>query len=153
MIVHMLSHVNRAATQHARLWLLFATFTFCSFVQFMYDGSRIGVPMRQWTANTLGIWHPYQKACQVVWRRWAKRYFGPLFNALIPGANFFLKTKLRVIVTFFTYCRLAYPRFRGKLREAMHLAEGDIEHPNVKVALLDLHQLMEFFIPVVHAYT
>jgi hypothetical protein len=85
----------------------------------------------------------------VVWRRWAKRYFGPLFNALIPGANFFVKPKLRVICTFLTYCRMAYPRFRSKLREAITLARQDIEHPNVQVALLDLQQLMEFFIPVV----
>ena len=54
-----------------------------------------------------------------------------------------------MIATFFTYVRLAYPYFKRQLTDAMTRHKDDLRYPHVYSALLDLHQLLEFFIPVV----
>ena len=105
--------------------------------------------MRDWFTVTLGTWHPYKQANLLVWHHWGQRIFGPLFHDLVPNGGFFDKPKLITIATFFTYVRLAYPYFRGVLEAAMERHKGDKRWPHVHAALLDLHQLLEFFIPVV----
>jgi len=72
-----------------------------------------------------------------------------LYHELIPNGLFFDKPKLSVIATFFTYVRLAYPHFKIQLEVAMTKAKADLSWPAVYAALVDLHQLLEFFIPVV----
>jgi hypothetical protein len=105
--------------------------------------------MRDWFTVCLGTWHPYKQANILIWTHWGQRYFGPLYHDLIPSGLFFEKPKLIVIATFFTYVRLAYPYFKAELEAAMAETKKDEEFPDKYAALLDLHQLLEFFIPVV----
>ena len=105
--------------------------------------------MRQWLYVTLGIWHPYKQPCQVVWETFLPRVFGRLFNEIVPNANVFKSPKLKHQVTFMSYCRLAYPHFKEQLADAMAKARRDVEQPERFDYLEDLHDLLEFFIPVV----
>ena len=105
--------------------------------------------MRKWNHVILGIWHPYKKAAEVVWRHWLPSFFGPLFHEIMPAAKCFKQAKLRNIAQFFTLCRLAYPSFKTQLESAIASASVDIEHPEVVSSLNHLRDLLEFFIPVV----
>lgn len=116
----------------------------------MYDLTGGGKDLRRWCFVSLGIWHPYKKACEVIWRRWVCRYFGRLFHEIIPGSNVYGSPRLRNIVTFMSYCRLAYPHFSTQLNEAIADAKMDvITGTSILAHLNDLQSLMEFFIPVV----
>jgi hypothetical protein len=115
----------------------------------LYDSSKVCDSMRQWFTVTLGSWHPYKQANLIVWGHWGQRWFGPLFHDLIPNGKFFKSPRLITVATFFTYVRLAYPYFRNDLKNAMAKSKGDTQVPATYAALLDLHQLLEFFIPVV----
>ena len=115
----------------------------------MYDLSNVGAPMRGWLGVQLGTWHPYKQANVVVWSHWGARIFAPLFNDLIPNANFNPKAKLSTIARFLTVARLSYKSWKTDLKNARE----EIERRNMdRVAishLRDLLKLMEFFIPVV----
>ena len=56
-------------------------------LQFMFDLSNVGRPMRGWLCVQLGTWHPYKQANCVLWSHWGPTIFGPLFHELIPNAN------------------------------------------------------------------
>ena len=120
-------------------------------VQFLYDASRVGEPMQRWLCLTLGTWHPYKQACTVVWQHWAQRIFGPLWNHLIPGANFMSKARLPSICTLLTYVRLAYPHFKRQLSSAIRTSRARVTDNEVVAFtnLVDLKKLCEYFIPVV----
>ena len=115
----------------------------------MYDLSNVGAPMRGWLGVQLGTWHPYKQANVVVWSHWGARIFAPLFNDLIPNANFNPRAKLSTIARFLTVARLSYKSWKNDLKNARE----EIERRNMdRVAishLRDLLKLMEFFIPVV----
>jgi hypothetical protein len=85
----------------------------------------------------------------VVWETFLPRFFGRLFNEIVPNANVFKSPKLKHQVTFMSYCRLAYPHFKEQLADAMVKARRDVEQPERFDYLEDLHDLLEFFIPVV----
>jgi hypothetical protein len=119
----------------------------------MFDSSGGGKDMRRWCFLTLGIWHPYKKACEVIWRRWVQRYFGRLFHEIIPASNVYGNPRLRNMVTFMSYCRLAYPQFKAQLKEAIIKAKTNKQHTDIKWHLRDLRNLMEFFIPVVSHFS
>ena len=87
--------------------------------QFFFDASGVGAPMRGWLCVQLGTWHPYKQANTVIWTHWAPRVFGPLFNELIPNANFNKKAGLSTVASFLTFVRLAYPSFRSELQAAI----------------------------------
>ena len=114
----------------------------------MYDKSDVGLAMRSWLTVTLGTWHPYKQATQVVWKHWSKRVFAPLFHDLIPNANFNPNAKLATVATFFTYVRLAYPHFKDQLTAARTECKSKDDRIGVS-NLSDLMRLLEFFLPVV----
>ena len=119
------------------------------FLQFMYDLSGVGKPMRSWLVVQLGTWHPYKQANSVVWSHWGPRVFGPLFNELVSNANFNRKARLSTIVRFFTIVRLAYDSFRGNLDDAVRTLKQNNTKPAATAFLRDLKKLLVFFIPVV----
>lgn len=104
--------------------------------------------MRQWLCVSLGVWHPYKQANNVIWKHWGRRILGPYFNHLVPNANFFEKPKLVTMATFFSYIRLAYPRFQSMLIEAIKSARSKGDAVALST-LVDLRALLTFFIPVV----
>ena len=105
--------------------------------------------MRGWLCVQLGTWHPYKQANGVLWSHWGPTVFGPLFNELIPDANFNKKAKLSTIVKFLNTVRLSYPHWKSDLNSALK----DVQSVNVDAVAIshyrDLTKLMEFFIPVV----
>lgn len=113
----------------------------------MYDASGLGAKYRTLTFNGLAWWHTYKAACNKLWQLYAKEFFAPLFHAIDPNGWFFMKQKyLSKIVQLFTLIRLAYPRFRAALQEAIrdrHVTPASKQH------LDNLHTLCEFLIPVV----
>ena len=118
-------------------------------MQFLFDKSGVGQPCRQWMCVTLGTWHPYKQANMVIWNHWASRVFAPLFHELIPDAKFMTKPKLVAVVHFFTYVRLAYPKFRKQLKDALNHCRVADTLTHEYSQLVDLRHLCEFFIPVV----
>lgn len=120
-------------------------------LQFMFDLSNVGRPMRGWLCVQLGTWHPYKQANCVLWSHWGPTIFGPLFHELIPNANFNKKAKLSTIVKFLNIVRLSYPSWKADLKSALKKAMAK----NVDVVAIshfrDLTKLMEFFIPAVSA--
>lgn len=62
-------------------------------------------------------------------------------------------SKLRHIVTFFMYCRMAYPMFKADLHAAIDVSKDSIEHPKMKMGLMELRDLLEFFIPAVLCFS
>ena len=119
------------------------------FVQFLYDMSQVGKPMRSWLCVQLGTWHPYKQANQVVWQHWGPRVFAPLFHEVISDANFNKKARLATIACFLTYVRLAYPSFKAQLFQAYDQVKRLGTNPVGVSHLRDLVKLLEFFIPVV----
>ena len=115
----------------------------------MFDLSNVGAPMRRWLCVQLGTWHPYKQANSVLWSHWGPRIFGPLFNELIPNANFNRKAKLSTIVKFLNIVRISYRSWKGDLNTALRQAQSN----NVDLVAIshfrDLTKLMQFFIPAV----
>ena len=105
--------------------------------------------MRRWLCVQLGTWHPYKQANSVLWSHWGPRVFGPLFNELIPNANFNRKAKLSTIVKFLNIVRISYRFWQGDLKTALKQAQSK----NVDLVAIshfrDLTKLMQFFIPAV----
>ena len=105
--------------------------------------------MRSWLCVQLGTWHPYKQANTVVWTHWAERVFGPLFNELIPNANFNKKAGLSTVASFLTFVRLAYPSFRSELQAAIERVRASDQDVIAMSHLRDIKKLVEFFIPAV----
>ena len=127
------------------------TLTLFDILQFLYDASKVGQPMQRWLCLSLGTWHPYKQACSVIWQHWAERTFGPLFNHIIPGANFNYKARLPTICTFMSYVRMAYPHIKLNLKSAIETKKAKLTDNDVIAYshLVDLKKLCEYFIPVV----
>ena len=117
--------------------------------QFFFDASGVGAPMRSWLCVQLGTWHPYKQANTVVWTHWAERVFGPLFNELIPNANFNKKAGLATVASFLTFVRLAYPSFQSELQAAIERVRANDQDVIAMSHLRDIKKLVEFFIPAV----
>ena len=115
----------------------------------MFDRSNVGRPMRGWLCVQLGTWHPYKQANCVLWAHWGPRIFGPLFNELIPNANFNKKAKLSTVVKFLNITRLSYRSWKSDLDSARQQVEEKNMDLVAKSHLRDLTKLMQFFIPVV----
>ena len=115
----------------------------------MYDRSGVGVSMRNWLCVTLGVWHPYKQANNVLWNHFGPRFLAPYYNHMVPGANFSKKAKLVTIITYFTYMRLAYPSLKPDLCDAIQRAKTKRTNPKILNTLLDLQAIFEFFLPVV----
>ena len=119
-------------------------------LQFFYDRSGVGAPLRNKLVVQLGTWHTYKQACTVVWRWWGPRVFAPLFHELISHANFSMSAKLSSITRFLTIVRLAYPSFKQDLDDAISGRSGLPDDERVAMSQLrDLKKLLNFFIPVV----
>ena len=88
----------------------------------MFDLSGVGRGTAYWLYVTLGIWHPYKQANNVVWNHYGPRFLGPYFNHLVPGSKFSSSARLVTIATFFTYIRLALPAISVQLHEAVKAA-------------------------------
>ena len=118
-------------------------------VQFFYDLSDVGKPMRQWLVVQLGTWHSYKQANTLIWSHWGPRTFAPLFNELIGNANFKRKAKLSTIIKFLTIVRLSYPSFQKTLDDALKTVQRANMDRIAISNLRDLKKLLVFFIPVV----
>jgi len=121
-------------------------------VQFLYDKSDVGLPMRSWLCLSFGTWHAYKQVCSVIWDHWSERVFAPLFHHLIPNANFRRSARLSSIATMMNYVRLAYPSFKEQLKRATryHKRRSAAQDKVATSHLRDLRKLFEFFIPVVY---
>lgn len=113
----------------------------------LYDVSGKADIYRKLTFNSLAWWHSYKAACNKLWGRFANEFFAPLFHALDPDGWFHKQNKyLSKTVHVFTMIRVAYPRFRGALKDAM---KDRSVRPEGLCHLRNLYTLCEFFIPVV----
>src|SRR5689334_1217192 len=62
----------------------------------------------------LEFFHPYKRACEVIWRRaeFFGAIFGPLYHLFHPNSVIPSKPRLKSIECFFTLLRLVYPKIR-----------------------------------------
>ena len=118
----------------------------CVFDQIAYDVSGAGLLFRETFGLTLGWWHCYKQANLILWRFAGPHFLWPMFHALIPRSAIRKTPKLVTIATFLSYVRLAYPRFRVQLAEAIN---NPAVTDNNKRHLINLKRLCEFFIPAV----
>ncbi len=73
--------------------------------------------------------------------------FGPLFHAINPGQECYIKPKYKVIVEqYFTALRLVYPNHKERLQRIL---DDDATKPGMKDLLRILRDLCEFMIPAV----
>jgi len=106
---------------------------------------------KRWFGPTLGAWHSYKQANAIVFRMFQRDFFAQLHFTMFPGQPFFFaQKKLSKNVVLFSWIRLAYPSFRGKLTAALQAMESG--NSNAKAGyrhLLNLQFLCEWLIPVV----
>ena len=84
-----------------------------------------------------------------MWCHWAARFLAPFYNHLVPASNFRGSARLVTISTFFTYIRLAVPRFAPQLHAAINAVRQQRDKPLVLEFLQDLRDLLYFASPVV----
>ena len=67
----------------------------------------------------LGPWHTYMYSHVCVWSEFRSSFLASAFFALFPTQNLFIRPRLVVSSTFFTWLRASYPSFRPLLLETM----------------------------------
>ena len=106
---------------------------------------------KRWFGPTLGAWHSYKQANAIVFRMFQRDFFAQLHFTMFPGQPFFFaQKKLSKNVVLFSWIRLAYPSFRGKLTTALQAMESGNSSAKAGYRhLLNLRFLCEWLIPVV----
>jgi hypothetical protein len=112
----------------------------------MYDPCGLGETLKKYVFLNLGTWHTYKHASLLVWRRFAPVFLAGLYHELYPNSGFYLKPRLAAVTQMLVIVRMAYPRFRDQLKDALLL---DGLQPQARICLQNLHDLCEFYIPVV----
>ena len=106
---------------------------------------------KRWFGPTLGALHSYKQANAIVFRMFQRDFFAQLHFTMFPGQPFFFaQKKLSKNVVLFSWIRLAYPSFRGKLTAALQAMESGNSSAKAGYRhLLNLQFLCEWLIPVV----
>jgi hypothetical protein len=113
----------------------------------MYDRSGAGTDLRKHIFASFAFWHTMKMGFFAIWRSFANEFLAGLFHQLYPQYIFKKKpTFLTSLVSVLTTVRIAYRIFGPILKQAM--AERD-KPRSVKVALRNLRDLCEFYIPTV----
>ena len=109
------------------------------------------VRIRRWLSPTLGAWHSYKMANILIYRTFAHTFMGHLHFAMNPTQPWFPNQhRLPKLVLRFTWIRLAYPRFRKSLQDAIRFMEQRQEHKKAGyIHLRNLQILCEWYIPLV----
>lgn len=95
---------------------------------------------------SLGSWHVYKQAHNMVWGAWGYMFLGPMFHALVPHQKIRKHPALSQLETLFTYVRLSYPQWKGRLSAALVRNNGEAPWHNL---LQNLRDLCELLIPLV----
>jgi hypothetical protein len=116
-------------------------------VQVMYEKTNAGASLRKYTFCSLAWWHSYKWTTQQAVKVFSSDFLAPWFHHLWPNREFSVsKISHPARTTYLSYIRLAYPKFREQLKNALDRAGLNQR----QVALLtNLRDLCEFFIPVV----
>ena len=96
-----------------------------------------------------GHWHVYKQANIILWSSFGHLFLAPLYHILFPAGHAVKKPRLIMMETFFTYLTLSYPTWKGQLHEA--LTDHSVM-PIMKSFLMQLRDLMEWFIPTVQQH-
>ena len=113
----------------------------------MYDSSGCGINLRKYVSLSLAWWHNYKWATKQIIRVFGSDIVVPLHHHLFPDRTFSIdKIPLTSQATYLTYIRLAYPKFRQTLTNAL---QRDGLTRNQRSILTNLEDVCQFFIPVV----
>ena len=102
----------------------------------MYDTSNVGG-------------HIYKMATTCVWRLFGADFLGPLFHQMFPNSKYPNNPRLVLAARILSMVRLAYPRFKPELDQAI-AREAKSRHE--KAHLQNLKDLCEWFIPKVDTF-
>jgi hypothetical protein len=94
----------------------------------------------------LGSWHIYKNAAERVFTVFLSPFLAGALHAIAPGNKIFTSPRLVEILGLFLRLRFAYPSFKSLLQTCL---ESDRVSDEGKSVVLNLKDLMEFFIPVV----
>lgn len=116
----------------------------------MYDRSNGGRMLRTYAGCSLAWWHSYKWATKRIMVVYATDFIAPLFHYLFPDRQFDpMKSSHSASTTILSYIRLAYPRFKDSLQQALGVATISVRQRTI---LQNLQHLCEFFIPVVRDF-
>jgi hypothetical protein len=122
----------------------------CNITQIMYDRSNGGRMLRTYAGCSLAWWHSYKWATKRIMVVYATDFIAPLFHYLFPDRQFDpMKSSHSASTTILSYIRLAYPRFKDSLQQALGVATISVRQRTI---LQNLQHLCEFFIPVVRDF-
>jgi hypothetical protein len=114
--------------------------------QFAYDASGVGVELRGKVSITLGLWHSYKQANNLLWDALAFDFWAGLHLDLFPNQNIYPTRKLFKNVVWFNLIRMSYPMWKKELDQ---IIEKTPETDALFNHLLNLRAFLEFFIPAV----
>jgi hypothetical protein len=113
----------------------------------MYDRDGAAINLRRLTSLSLAWWHNYKWATGRIMVVFGNDFIGPMFHHLFPDRNYDThKMSHTAKVTYLSYIRLAYARFKPKLDQA--LLRGDLTTKR-RTILQNLSDMCTYFIPVV----
>jgi hypothetical protein len=116
------------------------------FQQFAFDDSGVGCEFRGKVSVTLGLWHSYKQANQLLWSAGAFDFWIGLHLDMFPNQNIYPKRKLFKSVCWFNLIRMSYPMWQAELDAIIEITpETDVMSNH----MLNLRAFMEFFIPAV----
>lgn len=102
----------------------------------------------KYVANLLASWHGYKHVGCTLWNKNLSNFFGAMYHHLYPEFN--IPTgkgvRIRFALKMFTILRLSYSLFKNDLQRALARDDLDKRH---RTWLVNLQDLIEFFIPVV----
>ena len=75
--------------------------------------------MRHDLILVFGLWHAYSYGHLVVWNESRHTFLAPAFFMLFPDQKLMRRPNLTTSSIFFTWLRLAYPRFKADLYTAL----------------------------------
>ena len=103
----------------------------------------------------LGSWHPLKMICNVLWRRGAHFFFGPLQHCLSPQGNFRLEgNKLSSLTYLFSLIRLSFLSWRPELVALLKDEKFKRDRGQFYQHAKNLFDTASYFIPVVrHMHT
>jgi hypothetical protein len=97
---------------------------------------------------SLAWWHNYKWATYRILLVFGPDFVAPLFHRLFPDRNFDVrKMSVPSATALLSYMRLSYPAVKVQLADAIKL--GNAVNPVQMVLLKNLHDMFEYFIPIV----
>ena len=94
----------------------------------------------------LGSWHIFKNAAERVFSVFLSPFLAGALHAIAPGNKIFSTPRLVEILALFLRLCFAYPAFKSLLNACL---ESEQVSEDGKSFLLNLKDLMEFFVPVV----